>query len=250
MIYPIVVYGDPVLRKKAVDIKKDYPNLTYIQFSEESIFSTSFDELRQYLLEEQGGICCYCQKKIKVVKDKMTGKPLMKTEHFTPKKGKNKDTMKQLNYNNLLAACLGNSDSDNKNHCDSSKSDERLIVLPNPAEIRQLNFDAFLKYKVREQEGEVVVIAANFKNQDLKDDIDKRLNLNEQNLRNQRFAVWKGIWRIVKKNDKIDIRQVQEILEKYNYTQTVEPSKRDFKEFCGFITQWYGQHFKNELSRI
>ncbi len=27
MILPIVVYGDPVLRKKAVDIDKDYPNL-------------------------------------------------------------------------------------------------------------------------------------------------------------------------------------------------------------------------------
>ena len=28
MIYPIVAYGDPVLRKKAQDIKVDYPNLT------------------------------------------------------------------------------------------------------------------------------------------------------------------------------------------------------------------------------
>jgi peptide deformylase len=28
MIYPIVAYGDPVLRKKAQDIKADYPNLT------------------------------------------------------------------------------------------------------------------------------------------------------------------------------------------------------------------------------
>lgn len=30
MILPIVVYGDPVLRKKAVDIDKDYPNLTQL----------------------------------------------------------------------------------------------------------------------------------------------------------------------------------------------------------------------------
>ncbi|WP_124981104.1 peptide deformylase [Nonlabens xiamenensis] len=27
MIYPVVAYGDPVLRKKAKDIEKDYPNL-------------------------------------------------------------------------------------------------------------------------------------------------------------------------------------------------------------------------------
>ena len=27
MIYPIIAYGDPVLKKKAVDIPKDFPNL-------------------------------------------------------------------------------------------------------------------------------------------------------------------------------------------------------------------------------
>ncbi len=39
MIYPIVVYGDPVLRKKAVDIKSDHPKLSELI---ESMFETMY----------------------------------------------------------------------------------------------------------------------------------------------------------------------------------------------------------------
>lgn len=39
MIYPIVVYGDPVLRKKAVDIKSDHHNLPELI---ESMFETMY----------------------------------------------------------------------------------------------------------------------------------------------------------------------------------------------------------------
>ncbi len=39
MIYPIVVYGDPVLRKKAIDISSDYENLPTLI---ESMFETMY----------------------------------------------------------------------------------------------------------------------------------------------------------------------------------------------------------------
>ncbi len=39
MIYPIVVYGDPVLRKKAVDLKSDHPKLAELI---ESMFETMY----------------------------------------------------------------------------------------------------------------------------------------------------------------------------------------------------------------
>jgi uncharacterized protein (TIGR02646 family) len=229
--------------------KRDNKLLTYAQFSEEGTFKDAFKELRLSLLAEQGYICCYCQKKISF-SDAVTGRILMKAEHFIPKRGTQKDESKQVDYNNLLAACLGNQDSDNPNHCDSSKEDMRLRELPNPAEIRQSNFDSFLKYKLKEKEGEVVVIATDLSNQELKDDINKRLNLNEQNLKNRRFAVWKAIWRKVNKTGKTDIRQVKEILAIYKYDDALEPSKRDFKEFCGFIVQWYSAHYKDELQKI
>lgn len=40
MIYPIVAYGDPVLRKKAVDIPLDYPNLKELL---ENMWETMYD---------------------------------------------------------------------------------------------------------------------------------------------------------------------------------------------------------------
>lgn len=40
MIYPIVAYGDPVLRKKAVDIPADYPNLKELL---ENMWETMYD---------------------------------------------------------------------------------------------------------------------------------------------------------------------------------------------------------------
>lgn len=40
MIYPIVLYGDPVLRKKATDISTDYPKLDKLI---ESMFETMYD---------------------------------------------------------------------------------------------------------------------------------------------------------------------------------------------------------------
>jgi uncharacterized protein (TIGR02646 family) len=242
---PIRKYAEPRGLKNS---KKAHPNRTYDQFSTEVDCKTAFDELRQSLVAEQGSICCYCQQKI-VLKSENTGKIWMKTEHFVPKKGKDKDESKQLDYNNLLAACLGNQDSGNENHCDSSKSDMRLQVLPNPAEIRQSNFDGFLTYKVREREGCVDVIAADLANSDLKKDIDECLNLNEQNLRQKRFAVWKAIWRKVNKGYKIDIQQVKDIIETYERNLN-ESGERDFYEFAGFIIQWYRHRFKDELKKL
>jgi uncharacterized protein (TIGR02646 family) len=242
---PIRKYAEP---RGLKSIKKEHPNMTYDQFSTEVDCKTAFDELRNTLVAEQGNICCYCQQKI-ALKAENTGKVLMKTEHFVPKKGKDKDESKQLDYNNLLAACLGNQDSGNENHCDSSKSDERLQVLPNPAEIRQVNFDGFVKYKVREKEGCVDVIAANLADLELKKDIDERLNLNEQNLKQKRFAVWNAIWRKVNKSHKIDIQQVKDIIEQYERNLNAS-GERNFHEFAGFIIQWYRHRFKDELKKL
>jgi uncharacterized protein (TIGR02646 family) len=240
---PIKKQAEPRSLKSA---KKEHKNLTYVTFSEAKEFAASFEVLRQSLLTEQGCICCYCQKRI-AFKDEETGKILMKTEHFLPKRGQEAVESKQLDYDNLLAVCLGNSDSEKDNHCDSSKADKRLKVLPNPASVRQANFDAFLKFKVREKSELVEVIAADSSNEDLHNDIKIRLNLNEQNLSTQRFFVWRGIWRVIHKNGKLDLNRLKEVLNDYDYTQTTDPDKRLFKAFCGFIVQWYSQRFKNEL---
>lgn len=243
---PIKKQSEPLEFKNA---KRKDVDLTYKAFSEEKDFKKAFDKLRFFLLQEQGYLCCYCQQKIKTVKDEKTGKPLMKTEHFIPKKGAEKDVTKQLDYKNLLAACLGNQDSKKKNYCDTSKGYKRLKVLPNPAEVLQRDFNNYLKYKVRERVGYVEVKPSMINNDDLKSDI-KLLNLNEQNLKTRRFATWKGLWRVVYKNNKINIKRLAIILEDYDYRTVVEPSKRDFNEFCGFIIQWFEGRFKDELQKV
>jgi hypothetical protein len=174
----------------------------------------------------------------------------MKTEHFIPKSGEEADTSKQLRYNNLLAACRGNNDtSELKNRCDSSKGKVRLKVLPNPAEIRQPNYNHLFRYKERNRSGYVDVIPVDKNNEELKKDIEIRLNLNEQNLRTKRYAVWKGIWNIVYRRDRLNTHRLIAILDDHDFTKTIEPSKRDFKEFCGFITQWFESRFKDELEK-
>lgn len=258
---PIKKQKEPRGLRNAKRSNKDlkYENESKTGFSQYEKYKEAFLELRTYILEEQGKICCYCQKKIPVVKNE-NGINLMKTEHFIPKGSKNPNISKkdkeernslQLEYSNLLASCMGNSDKKGlnfKDHCDSSKGDKRLKKLPNPVTIRQTNYDQYLKYKVREKQEYVDVIAPNDENEDLKSDI-KMLNLNEQNLKIKRFSVWKGLWRAVynQRKKRLNVSILISILEDYDFTKITEPSNRELNEFCGFITQWFENRFKDEL---
>ena len=105
-------------------------------------------------------------------------------------------------------------------------------------------------YQVREKQEEVIVLPADNTNEELKKDIDTRLNLNEQNLKNQRFWVWRSIWRLINKKGKSEANMVllNELLQAYQFN-TSKP-ERDFKAFCGFIVYWYEKRFKNELSKV
>lgn len=53
MIYPIVAYGDPVLRKKAAEITPDYPNLSELI---ENMFATMYKSLGVGLAAPQIGL--------------------------------------------------------------------------------------------------------------------------------------------------------------------------------------------------
>ncbi len=78
------------------------------------------DNLRDYLLKEQGYICCYCMSRIKLDE--------MKIEHRQPQ---TKYLSQQLDYKNLLGACIGNQGARPQNqHCDTKKGDSEIIVNP------------------------------------------------------------------------------------------------------------------------
>jgi uncharacterized protein (TIGR02646 family) len=78
------------------------------------------DELRDYLLAEQGYICCYCMQRI--------SKKIMKIEHWQPQ---SKYLEKQLDYQNLLAACRGNEgELKHLQHCDTHKGEQEITINP------------------------------------------------------------------------------------------------------------------------
>jgi uncharacterized protein (TIGR02646 family) len=80
------------------------------------------DELRACLVQEQRGLCCYCMTRIGPNRD------AMKIEHWHPQANHPEE---QLNYSNLLAACMGN-DGRRKadQYCDTSKGNRDLSRNP------------------------------------------------------------------------------------------------------------------------
>ena len=78
--------------------------------------------LRQALVTEQRGICCYCMGRIR------NGPATMKIEHW---QCRDNYQGQQLNYRNLLGACLGgNGQPHHLQHCDTRKENHDLKWNP------------------------------------------------------------------------------------------------------------------------
>lgn len=78
-------------------------------------------ELRERLVDEQRGLCCYCQARIRA-----TGEA-MRIEHW---QSVSKYPEKQLDYRNLLGACPGGGNVPREErHCDTHKGDLELHRL-------------------------------------------------------------------------------------------------------------------------
>lgn len=79
-------------------------------------------ELRSALVAEQQGICCYCMKRIR---PQVGG---MKIEHW---RCQDDHPTEQLNYANLLGACMGNEGQlRREQHCDTRKGNDDLSRNP------------------------------------------------------------------------------------------------------------------------
>jgi len=95
------------------------------------------DELRASLVAEQGAICCYCLRRIHPTAD------AMKIEHWHCQ---TRYANEQLDYGNLLGACLGGQGTPpNFQHCDTKKGD--LDLARNPATPAH-NIEAFIAFLV------------------------------------------------------------------------------------------------------
>jgi uncharacterized protein (TIGR02646 family) len=129
------------------------------------------DELRDSLVAEQGAICCYCLRRIHPTGDGM------KIEHWhcqTNYPGE------QLDYGNLLGACLGgHGEPPHLQHCDTKKGDSDLARNPATAAHNIEEFIAFLPDGTIESSDPV-----------LNDQLTPVLNLNLSILKRNRKAAF------------------------------------------------------------
>lgn len=246
---PIRKHPEPTgLRRFKVEVKgKEWPskkNGPYEEFKGweyESQRGRAFDQLREQLLSEQHHLCAYCGQYIPAIK-KSSGVDLMKTEHFEPQNGRIEN---DLDYGNLLCVCLGNSaehttkpenstaenvhplkSSLDKQHCDSSKGDQPLLLIRNPSTISERNRE--ILYKVNAAEGEVLVVT---KNPTLKEEITKILNLNHPILRARRFSAWLKMVksRLPKEPKELNPKMLREL--RNEYSQPINGRSIEFKDF-------------------
>lgn len=95
------------------------------------------DELRQSLVAEQRGICCYCMDRIH------SGHDRMRIEHWRSQ-SHHKD--EELSYPNLLGACLGGDGLPRKlQHCDRRKGEDDIDW--NPAN-REHHIETRIRYEM------------------------------------------------------------------------------------------------------
>ena len=144
------------------------------------------DDIRTHLLEEQGFICCYCMQRIEANK--------MKIEHY---KAQNEDKYPelQLEFGNMLAACKGEIENDPRNilHCDSAKGKEDLVLI-NPHDASKKYIFEQLKYTAS---GEI-----KSDNEDVQKELEKILNLNQEQLKNLRKSIIDGIVEMISRGFK------------------------------------------------
>ena len=128
------------------------------------------DDLRRSLMAEQRGVCCYCMGRI-------SGAPTsMKIEHWRCQVD---HPGEQLNYGNLLGACLGGEGQPARlQHCDTRKGDRDLQW--NPADPAH-HIETRLRYEL---DGSIHASDPLFDDQ-----LRKVLNLNLPLLKNNRKGV-------------------------------------------------------------
>lgn len=166
---------------KAITKGVEPPSLTAYRHTPHCDYDNYPDKeaLRHALVTEQRGLCCYCMGRIH------NGPDRMKIEHW---RCQSRHPEEQLNYRNLLGACLGgHGQPPHLQHCDTRKGDRDLRW--NPAEPAH-HIETRLRY---EADGSI-----RSDEPDFNAELDSVLNLNLPILRNNRRGVLDAVlgwWR-------------------------------------------------------
>lgn len=109
---------------RAISKGREPPSLTEHRATSHSDYDNYADKdgLRAALVRDQRGLCCYCMARIEIASD------LMKIEHW---QCQDNHPDHQLEYNNMLAACLGGKGQPGSmQHCDTRKGNQDLKFNP------------------------------------------------------------------------------------------------------------------------
>ncbi len=178
------------------------------------------DELRQALVREQRGLCCYCMGRIRA------DTASIKIEHWRCQARFPAD---QLNYQNLLGSCLGGqSQPSNKQHCDSRKGDRDLRWNPaDPAHLVEVQ----LRYEI-----DGTIRAAD---DELNQQLDEVLNLNLPRLKNNRKGILTAVLQWWKGKKPVPKEQIQREIQRH------AGGDNELQPYCGVAVWW----LKKKLTR-
>lgn len=195
--------------------------------------SRAYVRLKKSLLEEQGYICCYCEKRI--------GKEPYMTdcdiEHFMPRNPDKKYLTQaecdycraaQMEYSNLFVSCKGENaySTDHCNHKKDNWFDFAKCISPTDVRIRDL-FGFKLNGRI-------------FSKTSLGKEMENHLNLNSYILVEQRKAALDTVLDIeFEDEDLFDNRDyVEAVAEDYDDKQAGK-----YEEFCSMITYCLRQYY-------
>ncbi len=190
------------------------------------------EELRNSLLSEQGHICCYCMKRIPE-KINIDGNIRydMKIEHH---QCQDRYPNLQLNYNNLLSACMGNEGKPKKlQTCDTKKGNLDLAINP-------LSCETLFKYNA---DGEISSVS---NDDEINRQINEVLNLNMQTLKDNRKQVYLEVQKIVEAENR---NKTNKQLKKSYFKQERDrwlSKKQDgkFREYCMVAVYYLNKKIK------
>ena len=138
-----------------------------------------------------------------------------------------------LNYQNLLACCLGGQDMVGDNHCDSSKGKKILNHIQKPSNLTTR--DRTISYNVRIKSEEVLIISSD---EDKNEELNKILNLNHQRLRSRRFTTWKNsVLKHLGEERTWTVTRIKDA--RISYNQIVDGQHKEFKDFIlWYLDNW------------
>jgi uncharacterized protein (TIGR02646 family) len=173
------------------------------------------ETLREFLIKEQRGICCYCLSRIPTKLGKM------KIEHWHSQAN---FPIEQLDYSNMLGACMGNEGQPGSDqHCDTYKGEKNLTLNPaNPLHSIEDRIHFLSDGKISSPDATIDA------------ELNAVLNLNVAHLKNNRKAVLDSFKKFLGKRKLLSQSQWGNLLREWNG----ESSTGDLRPFCQVIVYW------------